>query len=158
MLTQSSDGHVPQPHTQQPTSVQTSPTSSADQTDDELSIIGRDLTIAGDRIEVSSEASLRVDGTIEGDVRAVHIAVGPHGTVQGTLTAESVDVLGRVVGAIQGHKVTLRSSAEVDGDIHQQSLIIEHGALFNGRAVRSEGATERATTTAQLDIQQTSAA
>src|SRR5262245_39657990 len=49
---------------------------------------------------------------------------------------ERVVVDGKVEGPSQGGKVVLKSRAQVVGDIHYQSLVIESGALFNGLSVQ----------------------
>jgi len=50
-----------------------------------------------------------------------------------------VVVDGRVEGPIQGGDVVLKSRAHVVGDIHHQSLTIEKGAYFDGRAAQAHG-------------------
>jgi cytoskeletal protein CcmA (bactofilin family) len=52
-------------------------------------------------------------------------------------------VTGRVEGPIQGGEVVLKSHAHVVGDIHHQSLTIEKGAYFDGRAAQAHGADGR---------------
>ena len=48
------------------------------------------------------------------------------------ITAERVQVDGRVEGPITGRDVVLKSGAYVMGDICHQTLIIESGAHFDG--------------------------
>jgi cytoskeletal protein CcmA (bactofilin family) len=54
-----------------------------------------------------------------------------------------VVVNGKVEGPIQGGDVILKSQAHVVGDIHHQSLTIEKGAYFDGRAKQEHGANGR---------------
>jgi cytoskeletal protein CcmA (bactofilin family) len=54
-----------------------------------------------------------------------------------------VVVNGKVEGPIQGGDVVLKSQAHVVGDIHHQSLTIEKGAYFDGRAKQELGANGR---------------
>jgi hypothetical protein len=53
------------------------------------------------------------------------------------ITAERVVVNGRVEGPIQGGEVVLKFQAHVVGDIRHQSLTIEKGAYFDGRAAQA---------------------
>jgi cytoskeletal protein CcmA (bactofilin family) len=53
-----------------------------------------------------------------------------------------VTVRGKITGAIRSLSVTLQSSARVEGDIHQMSLLIEKGAEFDGRCRRPVDASE----------------
>jgi cytoskeletal protein CcmA (bactofilin family) len=48
-----------------------------------------------------------------------------------------------VEGPIQGGDVVLKSQAHVVGDIDHQSLTIEKGAYFDGRAKQAHGANGR---------------
>lgn len=99
------------------------------------SIIGADVVIHGNLV---TGGELQLDGTIQGDVRAAVIIVGPHGTVHGEIAAEEVIVRGRVIGPIRGIRVQVFASAHVDGDIVHDSLAVETGAFCQGNIRRSE--------------------
>jgi cytoskeletal protein CcmA (bactofilin family) len=101
-----------------------------------LSVISNDLRIIGQGLKIISQGTLQVDGEVEGDVIGNEIVIGEMGQVTGTLAADRVTVRGKVSGAIRSVTVTLQSSARVEGDIHQMSLVIEQGAEFDGRCRR----------------------
>jgi cytoskeletal protein CcmA (bactofilin family) len=107
-----------------------------------LSVISNDLRIIGQGLKIISQGTLQVDGEVEGDVIGNEIVIGEMGQVTGTLAAERVTVRGKVSGAIRSVTVTLQSSARVEGDIHQMSLVIEQGAEFDGRCRRPANAAE----------------
>ncbi|MFO7298284.1 MAG: polymer-forming cytoskeletal protein, partial [Pseudomonadota bacterium] len=65
---------------------------------------------------------------------SVKLTVGEEAVISGTIAAETVDVYGKVQGAILGSRVVLHSSAVVEGDIHSQALAIDQGASFDGRS------------------------
>jgi cytoskeletal protein CcmA (bactofilin family) len=94
-------------------------------------VIGSGLKIVGN---VSAEGLIEVNGQIEGDVRCTSLVVSPSAKIVGSITAEHVVVNGSVEGPIQGGDVALKSKAHVVGDIRHQSLAIEKGAYFDGRA------------------------
>jgi cytoskeletal protein CcmA (bactofilin family) len=102
--------------------------------DDEVSVIGNDLSIEGQSITIRCRGSLRVNGNIQADLHSMQLEVGEEGSINGSITAESVDVHGKVNGAIRGVNVHLRSSSQVDGEVWSQSLSIEQGASFEGRS------------------------
>jgi len=83
---------------------------------------------------ISTESDFRLDGKIEGDVTCKgRIVVGPKGHVVGKITAPNAEILGKVDGNIHVHsKLTLRSSAIINGDIFIQLVEIEPNAQFNG--------------------------
>ncbi|MGQ0673174.1 MAG: bactofilin family protein [Hyphomicrobium sp.] len=98
------------------------------------SVIGNDLTIEGQTITIRCKGSLRINGTIQADLHSKSLEVGQQALIQGAIAADTVNVHGRVSGAIHGSKVVLHASAEVEGDIHSEYLTIEHGATFDGRS------------------------
>ena len=103
-------------------------------------VIGEGLKIVGN---VTAEGLIEVNGQIEGDLHCTSLIVSPKAQIIGSITAEQVVVNGRVEGPIQGGDVALLSQAHVVGDIHHQSLAIEKGAYFDGRAAQAHGANGR---------------
>lgn len=99
------------------------------------SIIGADVVIQGN---IVTGGELQVEGTIQGDVRAAAIVVGPQGSVHGEIAGEDVVIRGRVIGPIRGIRVQVFASAHVDGDIVHDSLAVETGAFCQGNIRRSE--------------------
>jgi cytoskeletal protein CcmA (bactofilin family) len=99
------------------------------------SVIGEDLTITGN---VTSKGEIQVDGVIEGDVNCGSLLLGDKSQITGGVIAEDVVVRGRVIGSIQGLRVTLQAQSHVEGDIYHQSLAIEQGAYFEGKSRRSD--------------------
>ena len=98
-------------------------------------VIGNGLKIVGN---VTAEGLVEVNGQIEGNLQCTSLRVSPNAQVVGSITAEQVVVNGRVEGPIQGGDVVLKSRAHVVGDIHHQSLTIEKGAYFDGRAIQAQ--------------------
>ena len=52
--------------------------------------------------------------------------------MEGTITAQELTIAGRFKGTIEADRVTLTSSAAVEGEIHHRSLAIEENAWFAG--------------------------
>ena len=102
-------------------------------------VIGNGLKIKGD---VSAEGLVEVNGQIEGDVRCTSLVIASNVQIVGSVAAEKVVVNGRVEGP-KGGDVVLKSKAHVVGDIRHQSLTIEKGAYFEGRAAQAHGANGR---------------
>jgi len=94
------------------------------------SSIGSGLLIDGN---ILGNGDLLLDGTVRGDVKVAHLIVGESGNIEGKVEAETIEVRGRVVGAIQGRQVRLLASAYVEGDITHDQLSIDVGAFFQGR-------------------------
>jgi cytoskeletal protein CcmA (bactofilin family) len=103
---------------------------------DAQSVIGSDLSIEGQTITIRCKGALKVLGDIQADVHSKQIEVGKEARVDGAIAADTVNVFGRVSGAILGTHVVLHASADVQGDIHSHLLSIEQGAAFDGRSRR----------------------
>lgn len=95
-----------------------------------ISNLAAHLTIEGN---ISGTADLQIDGNVRGNVKVAHLIVGEAGNIEGDVEAETIEVRGRVVGAIAGKSVKLYSSAYVEGDISHENLSIDIGAYFQGR-------------------------
>lgn len=106
------------------------------------SVIGSDLSIEGQSITIRCQGLLTVNGDINADVHSKQIEVGQDGSIAGSVSAENVDVYGKVRGAILGARVVLHPSADVEGDIHTQFLTIQEGASFDGRSRKVRDLTE----------------
>jgi cytoskeletal protein CcmA (bactofilin family) len=103
--------------------------------DTTASLIAVGTTVDGG---VSGDCQLQVDGVVHGDVAVTHLSVGEAGKIEGASKAESVDVRGRVVGSISARQVKLLPGCNVEGDISHEQLIIEPGAIFEGRSLRHQ--------------------
>lgn len=93
-------------------------------------ILGAESTIRG---ELVVKGTVRVDGTIEGDLGADYVVVGETGRVQGNLRSRGTVVGGRIDGNIDSSEtVELKHSAQVFGEIRTAKLVMSEGALFDG--------------------------
>jgi cytoskeletal protein CcmA (bactofilin family) len=72
------------------------------------------------------------------DAKLTMVIVGEKGQVTGMVAGRQVVVRGKVSGIVCGRTVALQASSKVDGDIHHMSLLIEQGALFEGRSRRAK--------------------
>lgn len=104
------------------------------QTYQAASVIGSDLSIEGQSITIRCQGLLTVNGDISADVHSKQLDVGREGTIVGSVAAENVEVHGKVKGAINGARVVLYPTADVEGDISTQFLTIQEGASFDGRS------------------------
>jgi cytoskeletal protein CcmA (bactofilin family) len=103
----------------------------------EKSVIGNDLKIIGQGLKIIGRGVLQVDGEIEGDVQAAEVIIGDKGKVTGMVAGHQVIVRGKVSGVVCGKTVALQASANVTGDVHHMSLLIEQGAMFDGCSRRA---------------------
>jgi cytoskeletal protein CcmA (bactofilin family) len=104
------------------------------------SVIGSDLSIEGQAIIIRCQGSLRVNGRIQADLQTMELTVGEDAIVGGSIAAQTIEVYGKVQGAIRASRVVLYATAQVEGEIHSQFLSIEEGAFFEGRSRKLSGA------------------
>ena len=98
-----------------------------------LSTLSADLQFDG---SISGGGDLQIDGSIKGDVRVGRLIVGETGAIEGGVSADYVEVRGRIVGNVSGKQVKLIATAYVDGDITAEQLSIDIGAYFQGRVLQ----------------------
>ncbi len=80
------------------------------------------------------EGLTRIDGEVIGNIKGNGgLIVGESGSVKGDLSVENVVVYGKVHGNIRARSLEIRASSRVDGDIQVQELVVEKGAIFNGK-------------------------
>lgn len=83
---------------------------------------------------IVTDSDIRVDGTIEGDVKcAGKIVIGEKGRVVGTIDCQNAEIMGHVEGKIDAKQsLALRATSHINGEIQTQSLTVEPNAVFNG--------------------------
>lgn len=84
---------------------------------------------------LSSPSTTKIDGHVVGNLRGESgIIIGEKGVVEGNVNAVDVTVYGTVKGNIKAHKLELKRSGTLDGDIIVEELVTESGSKFNGTA------------------------
>src|SRR5689334_16645984 len=77
-----------------------------------------------------------IEGTILGDVDCMSLVVAERGSVDGTIKAEDVTILGSVSGEIFADQLTLKTACSVSADIYHKKLSLEEGCVFEGKSRR----------------------
>ncbi len=77
---------------------------------------------------------IRIDGTVEGDIQCRgKVVIGEKGFVHGNIQCTNAEVQGRIEGKVEAlQTLALRASANIQGDVITQSLIVEPNAIFCG--------------------------
>ena len=93
-------------------------------------ILAKNTTFIGDII---SEGDFRIDGTIEGSIKtAGRIIVGKAGVIKGKTTCTNADIEGSISGELTVKQLlTLKQTANVQGEVSMSKLSVEPGAIFN---------------------------
>ena len=103
---------------------------------DRLNIIVEGSKVLGDMI---TESNLRVDGEVVGNVSsAAKVVIGKNGVIKGDLNCSEADIEGTITGTLKVEGLlTLRSSANLNGEITTVKLQVEEGAQFSGNCKMS---------------------
>lgn len=96
-----------------------------------ISIIGPGMKVLGD---CDTEGTLRIEGTVEGTVRAGKaVVVGKDGVVDGDIHTQDAVVGGRVNGSLVAEsRLELQATCVVEGEIHARRIKLEEGGTVNG--------------------------
>ena len=83
---------------------------------------------------VITDSDIRIDGTIEGDVKCSgKMVIGEQGLVKGTVECQSAEIMGTLDGKINvKYTLALRATSRLKGEINTQTLMVEPNAIFNG--------------------------
>ena len=83
--------------------------------------------------DLKSEGDFRIEGTIKGTlITKGKVVIGNTGLVEGSLNCNNADVEGQIKGKlVVSETLSLRASANVDGDVQTGKLAVEPGATFN---------------------------
>ena len=97
-------------------------------------IIAQGTTVVGD---VSSDGGFRIDGNIEGNLTTQgKVVVGKTGSIKGSLEGTDAYFEGKFNGKLKlSGTLTLKSTAEIEGDVVVGKLAVDPGASFDGTCV-----------------------
>ncbi len=102
-------------------------------------VIGEGTEIRGN---IQSSGVVRIDGYLEGDVdHQGELVVGPKGRVHANVRSREMAVAGEVRGdVLVVGKLEILASGKLFGDIQCGHLVIQEGAVFEGRSQMQEDA------------------
>lgn len=82
---------------------------------------------------IRCDNDLRIDGTIKGKLTCqAKVIIGPTGMVEGEVRCQNAVIEGRFKGNLQvSELLNVRETAEVDGEIVTNKLLVQSGARFN---------------------------
>jgi cytoskeletal protein CcmA (bactofilin family) len=103
----------------------------------ELNLIAAGTVFEG---KLRTPGSIRIDGKIVGEVNATQsVSIGNSGDIDGNVSAKNITIGGKIKGMVVAQeKLVFESKAIVHGDIRAAKLVIDEGALFDGKCMMSE--------------------
>jgi cytoskeletal protein CcmA (bactofilin family) len=96
----------------------------------ERNVVAKNTTIIG---EIISDGDFRIDGTLEGTlITNGRVIIGAEGIVKGKIEATNADIEGTFSGELfVSNTLTIKTTADISGDVVIGKLSIEPGASFN---------------------------
>jgi len=95
------------------------------------SVLGSNSNFKG---ELKVDGTLRVDGTVDGQLEADHVILTESAVVKGTIKAKKIIIGGKIDGNVRAQElVEIKSKGKVLGDIFAPKLAIIEGGEVNGK-------------------------
>lgn len=90
--------------------------------------------------KIQADSDFRIDGEVEGDIVCKgKLIIGQHGSLRGTIVCVNAEILGLVEGSVEvAEMLTLRSTAQITGEVKTNVLMVEPNAKFNGSCSMSD--------------------
>jgi len=102
-----------------------------------ISIIGPGMRVVGD---CETDGTLRIEGTIEGTVRAGKaVVIGKDGVVIGDVSTQDAIIGGKVTGiVIAESRLELQATCVIDGEVRARRIKLDEGGRVNGTVQTGE--------------------
>ncbi|MBT6415256.1 polymer-forming cytoskeletal protein [Candidatus Puniceispirillum sp.] len=97
-------------------------------------VIGEGAHFSG---TISNAKSIEINGTVEADLEAEKVSIGPEGEFHGAIKSDLVVISGHYNGEMHAHSVWATETAQIAGEVHYQSLQMDRGAALNCRVVHN---------------------
>lgn len=110
--------------------------------------IGESLVLTG---TLAGQEDVYIDGTVEGtiDLQDGDLIIGPNGNVKADIKARKITVFGRVTGKMYpAERIEILKTASVKGTVRTPRIVVEEGAIFQGK-IESFGKEMKFATTGQ---------
>jgi cytoskeletal protein CcmA (bactofilin family) len=117
----------------------------------DLTLIAANTSFEG---KIKTEGSIRIDGKFVGDINAkANAAIGTSGSIDGTLTARNITIAGKISGTVTAlEKLVLETKSIMQGDIRAAKLVVDEGAMFDGKCDMKQGASPTASSSVQKSL------
>lgn len=101
-------------------------------------VIAKETKIVG---EIVAQGNIRIEGTVEGTLRSEKkVVIGESAKVIGNITAVDIEISGLIEGQVNcSEALYLKKTAIIKGDMFTHKLVVENGAIFNGKCHMTDG-------------------
>ncbi len=97
------------------------------------SFLGKGTFVNGN---IKNHGTLRIDGSVEGNIEADWVIVGDSGSVKGDVSAKGIIIGGSIEGNLGAKEIVeIKTKGSVTGEIKTPKLSIAEGGSFEGRSI-----------------------
>lgn len=84
--------------------------------------------------KIIADSDFRIDGEVEGDIICNgKLIIGQNGILKGSISCINAEIVGTIYGDIvAADTLSLKSSANLTGEVKTKILVVEPNAVFNG--------------------------
>ncbi len=95
-------------------------------------VISKETRITGD---IKALGNIRIEGTVEGTIQSKgKLEIGDTSLIKGNISSVEAEIAGKIEGEVYcSDSLFLRKTAVILGNITTQKIIVENGAVFNGK-------------------------
>ncbi|MBM3435810.1 MAG: polymer-forming cytoskeletal protein [Bacteroidetes bacterium] len=95
--------------------------------------------------DITADGDFRIDGMLTGSINCKgKIVIGQTGSIDGEIICQNADISGRIKAHLKVEQLlTLKSTAELTGNVITGKLSIEPGAKFTGTCDMDSGITKK---------------
>ena len=87
--------------------------------------------------QIKHARSIEINGTVEADLRAEKVTIGPVGKFVGAINADLVVISGDYNGTMDAGSIWATATAKIAGKIQYKTLQMDRGAALNCRVVHN---------------------
>ena len=82
-------------------------------------------------VRITSPSTISVSGLVQGELNASEVVIEKEGSVNGSIFAEHLIIIGKFEGEVSANKITVASTASVKGNLSYKRVAIDDGALLD---------------------------
>ena len=94
-------------------------------TEDKTSILLSDISVEGDLVE---KDKIILDAKISGDIKAGEVITHSKSNITGNVKSKIASLGGKLKGNVNSDKITIKKTADIEGQLNQKTLSIQEGA------------------------------
>ena len=93
--------------------------------EDKTSILLSDISVEGNLVE---KDKIILDAKISGDVKAGEVITHSRSNITGNVKSKIASLGGKLKGNVNSDKITIKKTADIEGQLNQKTLSIQEGA------------------------------